>query len=133
LGKTLRLIEPKVMDLHRAYNHKYAASSTNELVHTFATGNETLNSFANHIFLIPYSELNSAGLKANNKIGKMLISANITDTMKNVIVRVRKNNAPVLTSYEEFTDFDTVAIHTFITPEDCVDGKLLINFMKDYV
>jgi len=62
----------------------------------------------------------------------MIISADLVDTMHNVVVRVKNYFDDGIYNYHS-DGFDTLAMHSFIIPEDCFNGKIALDFFKDYV
>jgi hypothetical protein len=126
------LSKQKVIDKWQVNFYHTNISSSNEKTIAVSSGDTILRTFSNHQFILLPTDLKNAGLKENDKIGKLIMKANIVDTLKNVVVRMANYNYTVLLNYTN-TGVDTVLLETYITPDECVNGKLTLNFMEDFV
>ena len=131
-GKTLTLTTTPVKDKFEKNNIRTTITASNTSQHILHSGNETNSLKPNYQFLVRAADLQNAGLTNNSQIGKITLEGNIVDTIENVIVRVARTSSSTLNDYLTGT-FDTVAIQSLLTPEDCVNNKITINFMKNLV
>ncbi|MBQ6269946.1 MAG: T9SS type A sorting domain-containing protein [Bacteroidetes bacterium] len=117
-------------------NVKSTSVSDNITKFALGTGEVELKDFSRHQFLLFNKELVEQGIKEGTKIGKISFDASIVDTMEHVRIRIApvKKLTQQILAYNENLEYQDVVYQTFVTKEDCQDGKTLtLDFEKDFV
>ncbi len=135
-GTKFKLTSKPILDKIKINNVKLNAVSDNAVEIAIGNATEELGNFSRHQFLLTNKELKEKNIVEGTKIGKISFDAEILDTMKNVTLRIAGANklmASKLIGYNTKFDFKEVAFQTFITKEDCIDGKFFLSFNEDFV